>query len=71
MSRARYYRQRAEECMRDVDDAPDYMKLKLLGIAQQWSRLAEFAARDETGGDADEEFDAVPGYGAGGDELGA
>ena len=63
MSKADYYRQRADECMRDVDEAPDYMKLKLLSIAQQWQRLAAFAESSEATGEESE--------GGAGNRLGA
>ena len=57
LTREEYYRRRAEECMRDVDEAPQYMKLKLLSIAQQWNRLAEFTAASETETDSAPELD--------------
>ncbi|MBX9757916.1 MAG: hypothetical protein K2Y29_04000 [Beijerinckiaceae bacterium] len=53
MDRAAYYRSRAEECLQGASEAPEPLKGPLLALAQQWTRLAEYAERAQ-GGPTDE-----------------
>lgn len=53
MDRAAYYRSRAEECLQDASEAPEPLKGPLLALAQQWTRLAEYAERSQAGGNAE------------------
>lgn len=53
MDRAAYYRSRAEECLQDASEAPEPLKGPLLALAQQWTRLAEYAERTPAGAAAE------------------
>jgi len=47
VQKSKYYLDKAAECLRNAETSPPHLKATLIGIAEQWTRLAEFAMRDD------------------------